>query len=200
MFLKRNLRRAKPGGFSLLELLLAASLVPLVSFVIFSNIASGMRLWKALNQAVGEEDVILFRQKLAGDLNRAFKFSEVPFTGEETRVSFAANVWSPEILGGDRGIGSITFFYDDAGKQIVKQETNLSELFKEKPGQSHTLLQHVSALQVQYFGYDPIRDEYVWRETWEASEKMLPVAVRFLCRLEGESEPRIFTFPIAVGG
>ena len=200
MFSRQNPQKIKPGGFSLLELMLAASLIPLVSFVVFSNISSGMRLWKALNQSVYEEDLNLFHQKVAADFNRMFKFSMIPFTGEAARVSFAAPVEAPAGLGGDRGIGRITFFHDDSQKLLVRQEANIGEVNKELPGRSRILMQHVLSFQAQYFSYDILQNEYVWTDEWDSSSKLLPIAVRFTCGQEGGRDPQVFTFPVPAGG
>ena len=200
MFLKQSPRKNRPGGFSLLELMLTASLVPLVSFVIFTNISSGMRLWHALNQTVYEEDLNLFHQKVASDFNRMFKFSMIPFTGEPARVSFAASIEAPAALGGDRGIGRVSLFYDDSQKLLVKQEANLAEIAKDVPGRSQILMQHVSSFEVQYFSFDILQNDYGWVEDWDPSKKSLPSAIRLTFTLEGDRDPHVFTFPVPTGG
>ena len=193
-------RRKLSGGFSLLELLLAASLIPLVSFVIFSNISSGMRLWRAVNQSVFEEDLSIFRSKISSDFEQAFKYATIPFVGEPTRLSFASTMDVPAVLGGDRGIGQASFFYDASAHALVKQEANLSDLFKESAGRSHVVLRNVRRFEVRYFSYNVLEDEYLWDEEWDPDKKSLPVAIRFLCELEGQREPLVFTFALPAGG
>ena len=200
MPLNPNLRKRNSRGFSLLELLLAAGLIPLVSFVVFSNITSGMRLWRAINQSIVEEDLLLFRQKVSSDFDRAFKFSPIPFTGDSGRVSFAALMDVPAELGGDRGIGQVSFFYDDSKKAVMKEDADLSLLFKGSSARARALMQGVRAFRVQYFSYEALQDEYAWKEEWDASEKFLPIAVRFTCQTEKTGEPRVFTFVIPSGG
>ena len=94
-------------GFSLLELLLVTALLPLLSFAIFANFSSGIRLWKTLNQGVPQEDVRIFYQKVSQDVTNTLKYLDVPFSGDKDHVSFATRVDSDPKLGGDRGIGRL---------------------------------------------------------------------------------------------
>ena len=190
----------KTSGFSLLELLLAASLVPLISFVIFSNISSGLRLWRALNESVLEEDPVLFRQKVGADFDRAFFFSPIPFSGETERVAFASTVDSPPELGGELGIGQVSIFFDASKKVLVKQEANWSDLYKEAPGRTRILLQGVHSFHIQYFSFDALEDAYLWMDEWDPTKKHLPLAARFICEMENGASPLIFTFPVQAGG
>lgn len=179
---------------------MAATLVPLISFVIFSNISSGMRLWRAVNQSVFEEDLRLFHQKVSSDFDRVFKFSAIPFYGDTERVSFASTIEAPPELGGDRGIGQVSLFFDASKKVVVKEEADWSDLYKEAPGRPRVLLRGVRAFQIQYFSYDLLENEYLWTGEWDSSRKFLPAAVRFVCDLEGRAPPVVFTFPLQAGG
>jgi prepilin-type N-terminal cleavage/methylation domain-containing protein len=196
---KKNPRNKNRRGFSLIELLLAASLVPVVSLVIFSNIASGMRLWQAVNRSIAEEDLCILREKIASDFSKAFKFSSIPFVGEASLVSFASSIEAPAALGGERGIGQVTFSYDDSKKVLIKQESHWSELYSETPPKGRVLFSGIKSFHAEYFYFDDNNSDYVWDAGWDSSRKFLPIAVRFVMEREGALAPDIFTFPIRSG-
>ncbi len=189
-------------GFTLVELLLVVVLIPLIASVIYLNFSSGVRIWRALNSGVVEEDTQLFFQKISRDFQSSFRYSEIPFVGEAHEVTFAAFIDTDPSLGGDRGFGQVGYFYDTGKKAILRQERNRHELFKEKPGRIQEALRNVYAFKVSYFTYDKAEKVFKWQESWPPEEKTLPIALRleFESRALGETRYLTRTFELPAGG
>ena len=199
MFFKKRSRKANNRGFSLLELLLVASILPVISFVVFANFSSGMRLWGVLNQPVPDEDLIIFYRKTSNDFIGTFKFSLIPFVGGHDKVSFAAAVNTKTELGADRGIGEVSIFYDSALKAIVREDKDISELYKKTPGHQTLLLKEVEAVHMRFFSSSPEKDGSQWVETWDAKRDQVPSAVKFEFEMGGSEKKYTHTFFIPVG-
>ncbi len=180
------------------------TLIPLVSFAVYANFSAGVKVWQAVGQGgIPAEDVDIFFQKVSVDFFNAFKYTSLPFSGDSKKVTFASLIDTERALGGDQGIGEVSFFYD-AGKQaIVKEEKNVSQIYKEKPGKAQVMLRRVSSFQVSFFTFDKLNDAFVWQESWDPQETILPVAVKFRFELTPGTGPResfIRTFVVPAGG
>ena len=195
-------RRARgQNGFSLIELLLVSALVPVIAFVIYSNFASGMRLWQASQKQGSAEDVQIFFQRASADFEQAFKYASIPFEGSSGEVMFACPVQADAALGGDRGIGQARFFYDGGHKQIVRSVKNLSQISEDRPGTEKVLLRGVESLEISYFVHSLVDKNYRWGYELDPKAKELPVAVRFQMVVDdgGQKKPFTKTFTIPVG-
>lgn len=200
MPLRKKLFRYRPlgndSGFSLVEMLLASAILPIVFFAVFANMSSGMRVWKMFNQPVSQEDTVIFLDRAHHDLSNAFAFTPVPFTGESSRVVLAGRVNAPKTLGGEDGIGRISYFYDDSKNAIIRQEWDISEIHKNQAGQSRVVMEGVSGFFLEYLTYVPTESAYVWKDVWEPTRRPLPAAVRMtISRSSQETISRSFLVP-----
>ena len=160
-------------GFSLLEVLMAAFLVPVVGFVIFSSFSSGVRLWKASQQHGPGEDVQIFFQKASVDVEQAFKFKSIPFGGSSAEFFF------PAYVSKDGAPGRVRYFYDGGHHRIVREALTISQVYREKGGAETTVLQDVRSLEISYFIYNKADKVCFWTPELDPASKELPVAVRF---------------------
>ena len=135
------------SGFTLIELLLAAALIPVVSFVIYANLSAGIRIWTKLTQQTPVEDINIFYERSSYDFKNIFRYVTIPFTGKEDKVTFATRIDAAPSLGGDRGIGEVTYFYDPRQKAILRQERNVNQIFREAPGETSLLLKDVLSFE-----------------------------------------------------
>lgn len=192
----------KKSGFSLIELLLVITLFPVVSFALYSNFSSGVNLWKALKTELPYEDVHIFFEESSADFHNALRYADIHFAGNKEGLVFAASTTTPLELGGERGIGQLTYFYDSSQKAIVREKKNLSEFYKEKPGQKRQIVRGVSFFEISYFARDPKDRVFRWLEEWNSGEKnIFPVAVRFNFEVVAALETKYYTktFPIPIG-
>ena len=172
-------KKTHQKGFSLIELLIVAALIPVISFAIYFSFRSSTELWKRLVQEIPEEEIAIFNWRSEGDFRQAFHYSAVPFFGSEEEVSFACYIHTDPHLGGDHGIGQARYFYDSDKKLIVREEKNVSQLYAQKGYSSKVLLQHIESFQLSFLFKDREENKFKWRGDWPVSEKYLPIAVQF---------------------
>lgn len=190
-------------GFTLLEVLLAVSLVAMVALALYSTFNSGIRVMSLVNQPGAEEDLNIFFEKLSRDLQNSFHYATIPFQGKSDRFSFATTIQTDEELGGDHGIGRVTYAYDSAHSAILRTQENISQIYKEKTGPSSKVFFPLSSFQLQYYKYDPVEKAYEWKEEWEeTANKMIPLAVKVVLHFqeEGREQSVARTIAIPVGG
>ena len=189
-----------PGGFSLLELLLVMTLLPIVFFSVYSNFSTGFKIWARVVRQTPEEDVDIFYYKARKDLENMQRFAAIPFDGDKEAVSFAATVQAPPELGGASGIGQVSFTYDPDHHTVLRESKDYSQLYEEHPGTQSVLLKNVASFELSYFSKEPMENAHSWSDSWKPDPKKLPLAVRISFTLEGVPEKQERTVFIPVGG
>ncbi|HSV43921.1 MAG TPA: hypothetical protein VLJ10_05135, partial [Candidatus Bathyarchaeia archaeon] len=88
--LKNNSRPflANKISFTLIELLLVASLLSLISVSLYQALSNGLRVWQYTRRLSVEEDVMIFLDKLSADLRNSFDYSLFFFDEGKNYVSF----------------------------------------------------------------------------------------------------------------
>src|SRR3990167_6177108 len=195
--------RPNKAGFSLIELLLVVSFIPILSLAVFGNLTAGFKIWKTLDNDSLTEDLSVFYEKSEKDFGAALLFTGFPFLEEDGKVSFMTLIETDALLGGDRGIGQVTYAYDPSKKALVREQKNVSNLHREEQGQKSVVLRQVMSFKPFFLVYEKLDESYVWKESWEDPEgKRLPLAVRFqLAHLSSAGLSNITkTYKIPAGG
>ncbi len=191
-------RRSHRNGFSLIELLLVVSLIPIITFVVYSNFVAGISVWKKTQTESPYENLSIFQRKAARDFSQAFLYKGIPFKAEGQSVAFASFVKAVPALGGDSAIGEVTYYYEADKGVLLRREKDLSAIYKEKEGSVSMLLSGLTSFQIEYFYFDKEYKEYRWNDNWPAQEKKLPTAVRL--KYSDASGPRAPVFALAAEG
>ena len=195
--------RLNKAGFSLMELLLAASLVPIISLAIFGNLNSGLKIWNSVNKDAVIEDLGVFYEKSERDFLNMTKFGGIPFKAEDGKVSFMTLIVTDALLGKDKGLGEVTYSHDVHQKMILREERNMHDLYREEGGLKSAVLQNVASFKASFLVYEKPTESYRWQESWEEEEgKTFPVAVRFQFELSDGKGTTDFvkTYKIPIGG
>ena len=189
-------------GFSLLELLLVTALIPLISFVIFANFSSAMRLWQRFEVRDQNESIAIFSIKTGRDLGQGFRYSGQKFRGEPQEFALMSIIEADPAIGGDLAVGQVVYRFDPSKKVLLRESRNLSDLAKERPGQVLPALQDVTGFKATYLVWDKIAKTFVWVEEVTEELDTLPAAVRFDMVLAGPEGSRDLsrTFHIPSGG
>ena len=192
----------RTSGFTLLELLVVAALAMVIAVAIYSNFSAGARLWVSLQGGSSIEDENIFYMRTSEDFEKAFRYGEKGFSGESDRISFMTGIRASEELGGDRGIGQVSYFFDKGRRVILREERDLSRLFKDSAGPSRVALQNVAALKLSYLGFEKTENAFVWQEAWTDPKGALPKAVQFDMTLDTPEGPSkvSYHFAIPAGG
>ncbi len=189
------------AGFSLLELLLVMTLVPIVFFAVYANFSTGIRLWQRLQVDTPEEDVLIFTQKARRDFENVMRYSPIPFEGEKNEATFPTGIESGPALGGHRAMGEVRYFYEENAKAIFRETKNISQAYRQSEGTKDRILKNVSAFSIGYLTFDKLENAYVWNENFRPSKQgELPVAIRLSYSLSEKNENVEQVFFIPVGG
>ena len=201
-------RKKNEAGFTLIEWLIAISLIAIVGLAIYGIFDSGIKVMQRIIRPVPGEDLNIFFEKLSQDLQNAFHYTDIRFKGEPEKVVFAASIQNQPGLGGDQGIGEVIYTYDQRGLAIFRQQKNVSELYEEKARkaekgnqlQGTPVLNHILSLRFQYYGFVPEDKEFFWLDNWEeVDQKMgLPFALRVEIVFEEEGAKQHFVRAITI--
>jgi hypothetical protein len=169
----------KNKSFTLVEMAISAGLVVVIGLVVFSVLASGLRIWQRANTPYIGEDINIFFEKIAVDLRNSFAYEDIEFTGSPDDVRFATLVkTNSQYPGLDRGIGEVIYFFDKDKEIITKNKRNLSQLFLEEEADPQVVLTNVTECVFSYYYYDPIKEEYFWLEEWSFEDFPLAVSIK----------------------
>jgi general secretion pathway protein J len=169
-------------GFTLVELLVATSLLALLSVVLFGGMRFGARAWEAGEASIERTGEVEAAQDL---LRRTFSEIAVSdLTGsEETQVlagksdlvSFIAPLPQHLDLG---GLGRYRLNADDAGHLLLAWDPQRPEQKLEDPPATKpaVILANIAALKIEYYGREHSNEKPIWRDEW--TSKDLPMLIR----------------------
>jgi hypothetical protein len=164
-------------GFTFVEMLITAAMLSLVGLAIFATLNNGISIWQQLNQAVGQEDINIFFERIARELRNSFEFETINFQGGTDRLSFATFVTTiGSSLPQEMGIGEVSYIYDEGSDLLIRQKRNYTQIYQGEEGFAQWLLKDIASLKFSYYFYDADRKEYFWQEEW--LQEGLPLAVR----------------------
>jgi len=167
-------------GFTLLELLVAITLLGLLSLALFGGVSFGMRVWdrseKTADSARGRH---VFEEELRDRLSRADPEldpkgpgeAEVKFQGAPDRLSFLA----PVDESGQLSELSYRYISDDANGRL--EVSSKPELARSGSASQRILLKDVAKAEFSYFGSQGPGSPTSWRNEWQHATR-LPQLVR----------------------
>jgi len=183
------LRRAH--GFTLVELLIALTLLALISAVIFGALDLSGRSWdRGEVRAEATAGMRLAQEFLRTNLEaqhplRLRKVAEFPlmFGGEADSLRYAAPI--PErVLGGGVWYFRLSVAKDEAKSPLILERVIPDLGASTIPGfdkaERSVLAENIAELKIQYYGRDPDSNAAVdptWRDKWDDKQR-LPMLIR----------------------
>lgn len=176
-------------AFTIMELLIAASIFAVISLCLYSAFSGGIRVWRRQEQGFRSGQAVrLALDMMAKELRNSMKYSQpaaqtptleeentLQFIGEAKRVSFMT------AAGGN--IAKVSYYFDSEPdkKGLLKKVVVLQkEGFKEANQKEETLISGVDDLLFEY-AYQGEEEGAVpeWKEAWPAQQKgLIPSGVR----------------------
>ena len=194
-------------GFTLIEVLITSALMAVLALAVYGLFDSGIRVMRKMVRPLPQEERSIFFEKFSRDLQNLFHYAGVAFKGEKERVVFATTVRTQKELGGDQGIGRVTYSYNSDARAIERLQENVSQIYEGKAAQSAAVLIPVDSLSFEYFGPDSSdKTKYLWSDEWDEAEenftKGIPLAVRVTFTFQDEDQERQIkrAISIPVGG
>ena len=197
-----NLKRyRKKSAFTFIEVLLVITLMAVISIAIYNGIANGIKVWRKAYQIVGEEDVLVFFEKITQDLKNTVPFSQIGLKGTKDKIAFPAVV---RTLGDPRTelrdqyidqIGKVEYAFDKTHQQLLRRQANYSQALKNSFGKEDLLMEHVSAVEFRYFY--KVKNRYEWKDK---IEEVIPssvyVAVEFGKNRDKRKMQKVINLPV----
>ena len=167
--------RRRSGGFTLVELLVAMTLLGLIFVALFGGLRFGTRTWEVGNErseAFAEVEVMqsLLRRQLAqAVMLRTPKGDQSVFLGEGDRLGFAAPGPSQTGVGGLYLFEIFTEPSDENLRLVLRWQIHRPDLefpLDGEEGESRVLLENVEGLRFSYFGDTEKRKDVQWNDSW----------------------------------
>lgn len=201
--MNREPRPVERRGFTLIELLVVVLILGVVTTVIASSVAGGIRVWDAARRFnVTEAEALLGLRILETDLRNTFLFHDVPFKARSDEMSFPALVPDPgedpygldEDTTGTR-VGTASYRYDALRRAVVRTGWSYPG---RRTGESdpETIIEEIDSFRLRYYS----AEEGTWKDSW-TSVSNHPAAVEIGIEFAGEDAPaaleRVVVLPLA---
>ncbi len=170
------------AGFTLVELLVATTLLALLSVVLFGGLRFGARAWESGGDSIertGEIEAVqeLLRRTLAEAVAPVptDESSQAVFAGASDRIGFYAPMPQHAGLG---GLGRYALLLDGTGQLLIEWEPRRPEQKLDAPvaGEPATILRNLQGLRVSYYGSGGPGEPPAWHAEWDSLG--LPLLIR----------------------
>ncbi len=147
-------------AFTLIEMLLVASLLSVTGLAVYHSIATGIRVWEHSRRYSAEEDVAVFFEKFSLDLQNAYRYESISFEGKAAKLFIPTIVRTPIdkkiSANGDlvEQMGGAEYFLQKGEKAIYRRQANYSQALKKKFSQARALAAPVENLKFTYYFYE----------------------------------------------
>lgn len=150
--------RSHKKAFTLIEILLVASLFAMLGLAAFTCLSNGLKLWQRAGGLASEEDVAMLLDRFCSDTKNSFSFSQISFEGEEMRMAFPTLVWTSVDRRGTHAddeyetqIGAVEYSFDMDKKAIIRRQANYSQALREEWGEPVVAVAGVESMRFHYF-------------------------------------------------
>ena len=157
------------AAFTLVELLITASIMALVAAAILSVFAAGLKVYERVRSYSDIRTDILFSlEKMERGLRSVPNAPQVYFKAQPARITFPAVIHAHP---GDKNgisLGSVSYYIDDSSHYLVSDEKDYSAATSEESGEGFvTKLVYIGSLKFTYYFYDPKTKLFYWSDTWK---------------------------------
>ncbi len=175
------------GGFTLVELLVAMTLIGLIYIALFGGLRFGARTWEAGNARSEVSSQIevtqsLVRRQLAQAIVLSgFRRGDYTFEGEAERLRFTAPGMSQVGVG---GIYLFELFTEDSESnrrlvlrwRLFRPDQDPDSPLEDEERKTRVLLDGIEGLRLEYFGDPEDSDDAQWLTSWNGVD-VLPELV-----------------------
>lgn len=191
MWLKRKRKKYSKGGFTLVEVLVAASILGVIGLVILTTFGSGFHVFERV-QAFGgaQADVLLALEEMEKDIKNMFPHDAIPFEGDSQSIAFPALIEILEDEDDDESllntVGRISYYIDSAtyldesAKVLMKGQQNYSAATGGAAfdDDNSAVLARVESVAYEFYSYNEETEAYAWQSSWDSDGEDLLSGVK----------------------
>lgn len=179
----------KQKAFSLLELILVSSLIPILSLAIYSTFSSGLKIYQKINNNLPLEEINIFLNNFYKDIKNTFYFKDIIFQGDKEKIELASLVYNPYFK--TKTIGKIIYLYEPNRKRLIRKELIYGQDDLDK-ATNLKILDNISNLSFKYYYYLEEKKDYFWMD--DTFYGKIPLAVR----IEFIFNDKIFLYSVSI--
>lgn len=189
------------AGFTLMELLIAISILGLIMLTLFSGLRFGARVWDRSERHMADVgDIARVQALLRRQIGQAYPAyvvasptqGRVDFVGEADRITILGP--APRSLA-EAGRARVTFRTERAGEGLALVMDARPELAGDAAQRSERLLTQLKRFKISYFGQASRAAPAIWHDNWPASAR-LPSLIRIEAELEDGRWPPLTIAPL----
>ena len=194
--------RRVTGGFTLLETVIALTLLAVMLAMLFAGLRTGIRAWDAgTGRGDRADQALLTWSFVRKELTAAFPWRfkdpiavKLAFKGERERLRFVS--MRPAEIGGG-GLAFVSFEFEpsrgisEPGRLVMRRAFAAaanSDFSAVDEAEKFTMLEGVSTVRFEYFGAENETVAPAWSDRWEFPQR-LPSHVRLKLKLGEERFP-----------
>ncbi len=181
--MKASHHNKKNSGFTLIEVIIAMTILSLILVLLFSTLYTANRNWQSTERKITQNDELRsvehFIQRQLSQTIPLMWVSKTErrlvFEGKSDELRFTSSLPAHRGGGGIQiitlkviqtdNINHLDLYYRNANADSSPFEEN-------KDDEQITLLENISNIELSYFGSDKINDEPVWRDVWDNKQQL----------------------------
>lgn len=174
-------------AFTLIELMIAASLIGLIGLAILVTFAGGFRVYdRVQSYGATQAEVFLSLEEMEKNLRNTFPLSTIGFEGGSQRIAFPAVIETLKTVEDEQfavpSVGKFVYYLDDGDeetKTLKSEQQNYSQAGGQvtTSGEEQTLAS-VKDVKFSYYSLDEAGQKNIWKDAWSKEEEDLPKAVK----------------------
>ena len=193
---------AKRKAMTLMEILIVASLISVISIAVYNALSNGLKIWNKHKSLVIEEDILIFFDKLTHDARNSFIYSKILYEGTEfsfacpTMVSVKADPQSG--LDAEEyvtQIGKVDYYFDLTDRSIYLKKANYGQAVKGEYQDPQRLVTSVDDVRFKYI-YLTDEGELTQPNIADIIPAAIEVEVQFTDRFGKRSLTKIIDIPV----
>jgi prepilin-type N-terminal cleavage/methylation domain-containing protein len=188
-------------GVTLIEVLIAVSIVGFLGGVLYTTLAQGIRIWRLANRENPKLNFIFLLEKMNSDVRNSFAYSEMTFSGSPDSFEFytAPPSFDTQPAESIKKPVLVRYYFDRNNRAINKTEKEFSTGTNSVLTSSENdelVADRISECQFEYYFYDKMSKSYYWKNSWH--EPCFPYGIRLKLDYGDSTKARNLTRIISV--
>jgi len=179
-------------AFTLVELLITATIFAVVSIAVYATFNSGMTVWRRAKDTNAQDRQFLLKiEKLSRELRQSFNYNDIVFSASKNKIQF------PSVI--DSDICRIIYSFDENKKILFRSADKFVDILaadkKELEPKFSPYLTGIDNLSLSYLILDLQKKAYIWQDDWK--QNYLPIAIKLSITVKDKTYATTIVIPAA---